>query len=103
MAFGPGPKWSRSLGADVVVRVHDNTRLRDDCNPPRDIRGCDPLRSTPGPLGVFDVSGRRVVITGGTAGICLAAAGHLAGSGAQVVICGRLCPAWRSTPRPRRP
>ena len=45
--------------------------------------------STPGPLGVFDVSGRRVVITGGTAGIGLAAASHLAGSGAQVVICGR--------------
>ena len=37
----------------------------------------------------FDVSGRRVVVTGGTAGIGLAAAAHLAGCGAQVVICGR--------------
>ena len=38
---------------------------------------------------MFDVSGRRVVITGGTAGIGLAAAAHLAGCGAEVVICGR--------------
>ncbi len=37
----------------------------------------------------FDVSGRRVVVTGGTAGIGLAAATHLADCGAQVVICGR--------------
>ncbi|MCY3617732.1 MAG: SDR family oxidoreductase [Acidimicrobiaceae bacterium] len=37
----------------------------------------------------FDVSGRRVVITGGTAGIGLAAAAHLVRCGAQVVIGGR--------------
>lgn len=37
----------------------------------------------------FDVSGRRVVVTGGTAGIGLAAAAHLAHCGARVVICGR--------------
>lgn len=37
----------------------------------------------------FDVSGRRVVITGGTAGIGLAAAAHLVRCGARVVICGR--------------
>ena len=37
----------------------------------------------------FDVSGRRVVVTGGTAGIGLAAAAHLVRCGAQVVICGR--------------
>ena len=37
----------------------------------------------------FDVSGRRVVITGGTAGIGLAAATHLVRCGAQVVIGGR--------------
>ena len=37
----------------------------------------------------FDVSGRRVVITGGTAGIGLAAAAHLVHCGAQVVIGGR--------------
>ena len=37
----------------------------------------------------FDVSGRRVVITGGTAGIGLAAAAHLVRCGAEVVICGR--------------
>ncbi len=39
--------------------------------------------------GLFDVSGRRVVITGGTAGIGLAAAEHLVAQGAQVVITGR--------------
>ena len=37
----------------------------------------------------FDVSGRRVVITGGTAGIGLAAAAHLVRCGAEVVIGGR--------------
>ncbi len=37
----------------------------------------------------FDIEGRRVVITGGTAGIGLAAAAHLARCGAQVVITGR--------------
>lgn len=37
----------------------------------------------------FDVSGRRVVVTGGTAGIGLAAAAHLVRCGARVVICGR--------------
>lgn len=37
----------------------------------------------------FDVSGRRVVVTGGTAGIGLAAADHLVRCGARVVICGR--------------
>ena len=37
----------------------------------------------------FDVSGRRVVITGGTAGIGLAAAAHLVRCGAQVLIGGR--------------
>ena len=37
----------------------------------------------------FDVSGRRVVVTGGTAGIGLAAAAHLVRCGAQVVISGR--------------
>ena len=37
----------------------------------------------------FDVSGRRVVVTGGTAGIGLAAAAHLVRCGAEVVICGR--------------
>ena len=41
MAFGAGPGWSRSLGAGGLVRVHDNTRLRDGCNPPTDIRGRD--------------------------------------------------------------
>ena len=39
MAFDTGPRWNRRLGADVMVRMHDNTRLRDGCNPPRDIRG----------------------------------------------------------------
>lgn len=39
--------------------------------------------------GLFDVSGRRVVVTGGTAGIGLAAAAHLVAHGAQVVIGGR--------------
>ncbi len=38
---------------------------------------------------VFDVTGRRVVVTGGTAGIGLAVAAHLVECGAQVVICGR--------------
>ena len=37
----------------------------------------------------FDVSGRRVVITGGTAGIGLAAAAHQVRCGARVVISGR--------------
>ena len=37
----------------------------------------------------FDVSGRRVAVTGGTAGIGLAAATHLVRCGARVVICGR--------------
>ena len=37
----------------------------------------------------FDVRDRSVVITGGTAGIGLAAAAHLAKCGARVVICGR--------------
>ena len=37
----------------------------------------------------FDISDRRVVITGGTAGIGLAAAAHLVRCGAQVVIGGR--------------
>ncbi len=45
--------------------------------------------STGGALSVFDVSGRRVVITGGTAGIGLAAAAHLSACGAEVLICGR--------------
>ncbi len=40
-------------------------------------------------LDVFDVTGRRVVIVGGTAGIGLAAASHLARCEAHVVICGR--------------
>ncbi len=39
--------------------------------------------------GLFDVSGRRVVVTGGTAGIGLAVAEHLVAHGAQVVIGGR--------------
>ncbi len=38
---------------------------------------------------VFDVTGRRLVITGGTAGIGLAAAEHLVTAGADVVITGR--------------
>ena len=37
----------------------------------------------------FDISDRRVVVTGGTAGIGLAAAAHLGRGGARVVICGR--------------
>jgi NAD(P)-dependent dehydrogenase (short-subunit alcohol dehydrogenase family) len=37
----------------------------------------------------FDVSGRAVVVTGGTAGIGLAAAAHLTRCGARVVVCGR--------------
>ena len=37
----------------------------------------------------FSVRGRRIVIVGGTAGIGLAAAAHLAGAGADVTITGR--------------
>ena len=39
--------------------------------------------------GVFDVTGRRVVVTGGTAGIGLAVAAHLVEAGAEVIITGR--------------
>jgi len=35
VAFGPGPRWNRSLSASIMVRPHDNTRLTDDCNPIR--------------------------------------------------------------------
>ena len=38
---------------------------------------------------VFDVAGRRVVVTGGTAGIGLAVATHLVEAGAEVIITGR--------------
>ena len=41
------------------------------------------------PSEVFSVDGRRVVVTGGTAGIGLAAAAHLVEAGAEVVITGR--------------
>ena len=41
MTFGAGAGWSRSLGAGVSVRVHDNARLRDGCSTPRDILGRD--------------------------------------------------------------
>ena len=41
------------------------------------------------PSDVFSVAGRRVVVTGGTAGIGLAVAAHLVDAGAEVVITGR--------------
>lgn len=47
----------------------------------------DPARAVT--ADTFDVSGRKVVVTGGTAGIGLASAAHLSQCGAQVVICGR--------------
>ncbi len=38
---------------------------------------------------VFSLSGSRAVVTGGGSGIGLAIAAHMAGAGAEVVVCGR--------------
>ncbi|MCY4272868.1 MAG: SDR family NAD(P)-dependent oxidoreductase, partial [bacterium] len=39
--------------------------------------------------GMFSVAGRQIVVVGGTAGIGLAVATHLAKAGARVIITGR--------------